>query len=91
MGSLESPNYWVRLENWPVLRSRARNLVTADLNGDGHLDLIATETRYQRLFFIPGNGDGSFGEMVTTTYANAISDFRVIDLDQNGTQDLVRA
>ncbi len=68
---------------------RARNLVISDINGDGHLDLLATETRYKQLFFIPGNGDGSFGEMVTTTLDYSISDFRVVDLDQNGTQDLV--
>ncbi len=66
-----------------------RNLVAGDLNGDGHQDLIAAERTNSRLFVVLGKGDGTFEEMQTTTLPAAVSDFRLVDLDQDGNLDLV--
>jgi hypothetical protein len=67
-------------------------LVTADVNGDGKLDLIAL-TPYSGVFVFLGNGDGSFQTPVT--YTTGAVDFSagvaVADVNGDGKPDLVFA
>jgi len=62
-------------------------MATADLTGDGKLDLIVGDTsRYLEVF--PGNGDGTFGSMInfplTQTYVNPV----VADFNLDGKPDV---
>ncbi len=75
-----------------------RNLLAADMNNDGALDLMFTSSsNVQAFYFIEGNGDGSFKAMQTTSFDSdptdssrySIVDFTVADMDNDGTLDLV--
>ena len=65
----------------------------ADLTGDGDLDYVDfdTETQNLRLGFRPGNGDGTFGNLTTTTLSTDIhiGVIAVGDLDDDGDDDLL--
>jgi len=67
-------------------------LVTADVNGDGKLDLIAL-TPYNGVFVFLGNGDGTFQTPVN--YATGAVDYSsgvaVADVNGDGKPDLVFA
>ncbi|QEG20491.1 putative Ig domain-containing protein [Mariniblastus fucicola] len=72
------------------------NFTVADLNGDGTADLVWSRytqsfsgTPFFALYTILGNGDGTFQSTVETSEGSGISDFRVVDLDQDGNLDLV--
>jgi hypothetical protein len=63
-------------------------LAVADLNGDGHLDLVATDFNSSSISVLLGNGDGTF--KTATTFPSA-SPFlvAVADFNADGVPDLV--
>jgi hypothetical protein len=69
------------------------DLVVADLNRDGDLDLFATVpvTLFPQLtaMFLPGRGDGSFGPLLRT--GDAPEEAVLADLDGDGVRELVVA
>jgi len=67
------------------------SLATADLNGDGHVDVATADQDNDLVSIFLGEGNGSLtpaGMVAVGDYPNCV---RVGDLDQNGTQDLVVA
>ena len=64
-------------------------LAIADVNADGHLDLVAAASG-DRLTLIPGKKGRSWGDAVALPVAYA-TDIAVADLDADGSADLVLA
>jgi len=73
--------------------TEARVLNLQDVDNDGNLDVVLLERSSgrtaSRLHTIAGNGNGSFQTLVTTELASNLDDYRLVDLDQNGTLDIV--
>jgi len=55
-----------------------------DFDGDGHLDIAGCSG-----WFLPGNGDGSFGEAVAWSGLSFCAALEVLDFDGDGVLDLV--
>lgn len=71
-----------------------RSLKTADLDGDGNLDLIVGNNS-QSLSILSGNGDGTFKAAVSvqyrTTAAGGAEDLAIADLNRDGHPDVAIA
>jgi hypothetical protein len=68
--------------------------VLADLNGDGRMDLLLDDVPFDgsgpfAVYYLPGNGDGTFGSPFTASSGFIISQVLVGDFNQDGKQDLV--
>lgn len=59
----------------------------ADLNNDGHMDLVSDTASGLTVF--PGNGDFSFGDFLATGLFSSGGRFVLSDLNADGNQDLV--
>lgn len=68
--------------------SPVRHLAFDDLDGDGVPDIVASGDT-GTLAFLPGRGDGSFGEALAVTNGVAPREVAVADLNLDGFQDLV--
>ncbi|HEV2498035.1 MAG TPA: FG-GAP-like repeat-containing protein [Terriglobia bacterium] len=78
-------------------------LAVGDFNSDGRLDAVATNTTGQQLFFLEGNGDGTFATVTTAlvcpspsacsalSLPNAIQYILAMDLNHDGKVDLTVA
>lgn len=66
-----------------------RSLATADLNGDGVLDLVGGGSSV--FVVLPGRGDGTFGPSATYNAGSNLASLALADLDENGAPDLVAA
>jgi hypothetical protein len=73
--------------------TEARNLVAADMNRDGRVDLLTTlsdwRTRISVLQIYTGRGDGTFTPGVTTPLAQGTNALNVSDLDGDGRNDVL--
>jgi hypothetical protein len=69
----------------------ADGVVTADLNGDGKLDLAAiyTEGITNNVAVLLGNGDGTFAAATAYTAHNNPESITAADLDRDGAIDLI--
>jgi hypothetical protein len=72
--------------------STADDLKVADVNGDGHLDVVVLDSGAGKLFTYPGNGDGTFqpriGSTLGVTHPAA---FALGDVNGDGRLDAVVA
>ena len=62
----------------------------ADINGDGHMDVLVAGGDSDRVEYIPGNGDGTYGEPITISDAtNTVWGVSAADLDNDGDLEVV--
>jgi hypothetical protein len=68
-------------------------LATADLNGDGRLDIVVTsstgQSPFSRFAILLGNGDGTFANPMATSESGDIIGLAIGDFNRDGKQDLV--
>ena len=70
----------------------AYRLDMADINGDGHVDVLVAGGEDDKVVYIPGNGDGPFGEsVVVSSETNTVWGVSAADLDNDGDMDVVSA
>ena len=66
------------------------NVVTADFNGDGKADLIVAHKIENSVYFLAGNGDGTFQPVVQIPIGEAIEGREFVgDFNNDGRLDLV--
>ncbi len=53
--------------------SRPNLMTSADVNGDGHLDLVFTAKGNSQIFVMFGDGKGSFSDPISTTVAGGVT------------------
>jgi hypothetical protein len=63
----------------------------ADLDGDGHLDLVVSDFRSTHLYFYRGDGAGGFAAGVPIDAGGPVNAFAISDVNQDGHPDLVTA
>jgi hypothetical protein len=66
-------------------------LATADLNGDGHLDIVLVNFKTNNVSVLVGNGDGTFKTHVEYGTGNGPMGVAIGDLNGDGKLDLVVA
>ena len=69
----------------------ARSLATADLNGDGKLDLIAPDVSNSTVAVLYGNGDGTFQNAVEFAAPYTSTGVAIGDFNKDGKPDIVAA
>nr|WP_246357620.1 VCBS repeat-containing protein [Pyxidicoccus fallax] len=70
----------------PLLTTQARELETADFDGDGHVDLAVLDAQTLRIY--RGDGDAGFTEASATQTVLPVDDLAVADLDADGHPDV---
>ncbi|MET7290409.1 FG-GAP-like repeat-containing protein [Streptomyces sp. NPDC005573] len=70
--------------------SSPQGVEAADLNGDGHLDLVTSNSSTGTLSVLPGDGHGGFGTASSVSAGVALpSKFKLTDVDEDGKLDAV--
>ena len=89
----QSNRQW-KQENGPVKTDKYENLTAADINGDGHMDLIganSTEDSNAGVQVWLGNGKGGWITESGPTTTGRYMDAAVADLNKDGRPDLIAA
>jgi hypothetical protein len=72
-----------------AINSLGLYLAFADFNGDGNMDIAAaTGANQAAIYVLPGNGNGTFGSVVTTSLAYYPISLVAGDINKDGKQDL---
>ncbi|HEX5010825.1 MAG TPA: VCBS repeat-containing protein [Planctomycetota bacterium] len=66
-------------------------VVSGDVDGDGHMDLVSTQRVADTVAVLLGRGDGTFDVALTVPAADKPTAPHVVDLDGDGRVDLVAA
>lgn len=67
-----------------------QGIATADLGGDGHLDLVTSNASTGTLSVLPGDGHGGFGTASSVSAGVALpSKLKLADVDEDGKPDAV--
>ncbi|MCE9595275.1 MAG: VCBS repeat-containing protein [Planctomycetes bacterium] len=80
----------LRVDRIPV-GAEPRGLDAADLNDDGHLDVVVANSVDHTMQVLLGNGDGTFVSEVPVPLADRPLTVHVADLDGDGLEDLALA
>jgi len=67
------------------------SVTAGDLNGDGNPDIVLTDSLYDTVDVLHGNGDGTFALPVRYTVGNSPSDVVIATLVGEGSPDLIVA
>jgi hypothetical protein len=86
-GTFATPQYYAS-------ETELYSAVLADMNDDGKLDLLLDDAPFDgdgpfAVYYLPGNGDGTFGPPLTVSNGFIVSQILAGDLNQDGNQDLV--
>ena len=95
--------YWVALGNgdgtfgkpvFTAIGSELYSVTLADINGDGALDLLVNDVPFingfgYQLTYLPGNGDGTFGNSSVVESSYVVSDVATADINGDGKLDIV--
>jgi len=91
---LNQPNRQWQQANGPTKQNKYQNVKTADVNGDGHMDIIAansTEDSNAGVQVWLGNGKGGWIAESGPTTLGRYMDVAVADLNKDGLPDLIGA
>jgi protein involved in polysaccharide export with SLBB domain len=91
---MNQPNRRWKQENGPTKLNKYQNIKTADVNGDGHMDIIAansTEESNAGVQVWLGNGRGGWIAESGPTTLGRYMDVAVADLNKDGLPDLIGA
>ncbi|MFD8912674.1 FG-GAP-like repeat-containing protein [Streptomyces sp. NPDC059575] len=70
--------------------TRPQGVAAADLNGDGHLDLVTSNSSTGTLSVLPGDGHGGFGTASSVSAGVTLpSKFKLADINEDGEPDAV--
>ena len=67
------------------------DLAAGEFNGDGRIDLAATDSAGHALVVAAGNGDGTFGPVTATPAGDDPVSVAAVDIDGDGRQELAVA
>ena len=79
------------IARWPVVGNGAVGLAAADLDGDGHVDLVSSNINDHTISVLRGRGDASFADRhdyATGRYPGWVT---IVDLDHDGHADILTA
>lgn len=86
------PGYWSPRENYTVNASNyTAKTVLADLNGDGHLDVVALTPGQDLVSIFINDGNGSYGSPTTYATATNVLDVVAADVNNDGDIDVITA
>ncbi|MGZ4707938.1 MAG: FG-GAP-like repeat-containing protein, partial [Acidimicrobiales bacterium] len=66
-------------------------LAAGDVDGDGHVDLVASNGATSTISVLLGHGDGTFAAAVVRPAGNGQGDIQLVDLDGDGHLDVVES
>ncbi len=71
-----------------IAATNPQNIVTADLNNDGIVDILSPGAANVATYYI-GNGDGTFRAPISLTSVNTFSILRAADVNGDGVMDII--
>ena len=72
-------------------RARSRSVALADLNHDGHVDIVTANLSFYNVSVLLGIGDGTFATQATYSVRNGPFSVALDDLNHDGHVDIVTA
>jgi len=64
-------------------------VITADFDNDGHLDLVANGGFGEEIYLLLGDGQGEFGDPITSSVPMGIQSMAAADFDEDGFLDII--
>lgn len=61
----------------------------ADVDGDGHADLLVSDFRATSIDYLPGDGAGNFSGPMAIDAGGPVNDFKIADVNGDGRPDIV--
>ncbi|KNC48812.1 uncharacterized protein AMSG_00593 [Thecamonas trahens ATCC 50062] len=82
----------VAIASGPTMLSAPTDVMLADMDADGDVDVVVACDNAPHLIWFANNGDASLGSrIVVATFASGVKAIRVTDIDDDGDPDIVYA